>query len=66
MDPLQCEPYRSKLCTAQDAARKIQPGFRVFVGTACATPRALVQALEDLPRDGKGLYSVVSDQQVTA
>jgi acyl-CoA hydrolase/RimJ/RimL family protein N-acetyltransferase len=49
MDPLQSEPYRSKLCSAQDAARKIKPGNRIFVGTACATPRALVRAIEDLP-----------------
>jgi len=49
MNPLQSEPYRSKLCTAQEAAAKVKPGNRVFVGTACATPRALVKAMEDLP-----------------
>ena len=49
MDPLQTDPFHSKLCTAQEAARKIKPGNRVFVGTACATPRTLVKALEDLP-----------------
>ena len=35
--------------TADEAARLIRPGMRVFVGTACATPRELVAALEDLP-----------------
>ena len=49
MDPLQSEPYRSKLLSAQDAARKIRPGNRIFVGTACATPRSLVKAIEELP-----------------
>ena len=49
MDPLQTDSFHSKLCTAQEAARKIKPGNRVFVGTACATPRTLVKALEDLP-----------------
>jgi acyl-CoA hydrolase/RimJ/RimL family protein N-acetyltransferase len=34
--------------SATQAARLIRPGDRVFVGTACATPRALVQALEEL------------------
>ena len=35
--------------TADEAARLIRPGSRVFVGTACGTPRQLVAALEDLP-----------------
>ena len=33
MDSLLSEIYRSKICTAQDAARRIRPGNRVFVGT---------------------------------
>jgi len=48
MDPLQNDPYCSKLCSAQDAARKVKPGNRIFIGTACATPRTLVRAIEDL------------------
>jgi acyl-CoA hydrolase/RimJ/RimL family protein N-acetyltransferase len=35
--------------TADEAVRVIQPGQRVFVGSACATPRALLRALEELP-----------------
>ena len=35
--------------TADEAARLIRPGSRVFIGTACGTPRQLVAALEDLP-----------------
>ncbi len=43
------ETYRTKLITAEAAARLIKPGNHVFVGTACATPRTLVQTIEDLP-----------------
>ena len=35
--------------TADQAARLVRPGNRVFVGSACATPRQLVAALEALP-----------------
>ncbi|HEX4470926.1 MAG TPA: GNAT family N-acetyltransferase [Nocardioides sp.] len=35
--------------SAVEAVRKIRPGQRVFVGSACATPRALLRALEELP-----------------
>ncbi len=31
---------------AEQAITVVRPGFRVFVGSACATPRTLVQALE--------------------
>ncbi|MES2939236.1 MAG: GNAT family N-acetyltransferase [Pseudomonadota bacterium] len=48
MDMLQAEPYRSKLLSPAEAALKVGPGNRVFIGTACATPRALVAALEAL------------------
>jgi acyl-CoA hydrolase len=41
--------YADKIKNAQQAVLVIKPGQRVFVGTACATPRALVAALEDLP-----------------
>ncbi len=34
--------------TAEEAAQLVRPGNRVFVGTACGTPRALVAALENL------------------
>ncbi len=35
--------------SAEEAVRLIQPGQRVFVGSACATPRTLLRALEELP-----------------
>src|SRR5262245_24497640 len=42
--------YRDKVKTAQQAVLTIEPGHRVFVGTACATPRTLVAALENVSR----------------
>lgn len=41
--------YQDKLLTAEAAAQLIKPGQHVFIGTACATPRTLVAALEALP-----------------
>ncbi len=40
--------YPEKIVIAAEAVTSIMPGNRVFVGTASATPRTLVQALEDL------------------
>ena len=45
LDPL-LRAHAAKLTTAAEAVAHIRPGERVFVGTACATPRALVAALE--------------------
>ncbi len=42
-------PYQDKIISAANAAKLIRPGQHVFVGTACATPRTLVAALENLP-----------------
>ena len=42
------ERYSNKISTPRAAVRRIKPGSQVFVGTACATPRALVEALEAL------------------
>jgi acyl-CoA hydrolase/RimJ/RimL family protein N-acetyltransferase len=43
------ERFPQKVTTAPLAASLIQAGNRVFVGTGCATPRALVEALEAMP-----------------
>ena len=40
--------HAAKLCSAAAAVRAVRPGDHVFVGTACATPRTLVAALETL------------------
>ncbi len=42
------QPHVEKITTAALAAAEVRPGDHVFVGTACATPRALVAALEQL------------------
>jgi acyl-CoA hydrolase/GNAT superfamily N-acetyltransferase len=44
--PEALRPYAAKVASAHDAVRQVRPGQHVFVGTACATPRALVAALE--------------------
>ena len=41
-------PYADKIHTAEAAVSHIQHGNHVFVGSACATPRTLVTALESL------------------
>lgn len=41
--------YSNKITTAERAVQHIKPGDHVFVGTACATPRSLVKALESYP-----------------
>jgi len=42
------DAYRGKMGSADAAVRRIKPGQHVFVGTACATPRTLIAALEAL------------------
>jgi len=37
-----------KLTTAEQAVAAIKPGSKVYIGSACATPRALMKALEEL------------------
>ena len=41
-------PHAGKVTTAALAVAQVRAGDHVFVGTACATPRALVAALEEL------------------
>ena len=42
-------PWAAKVKTAANAVEQIAGGSHVFVGTACATPRTLVGALETMP-----------------
>ncbi|MBX9757312.1 MAG: GNAT family N-acetyltransferase [Beijerinckiaceae bacterium] len=37
-----------KVKSAEEAVKLVRPGNHVFLGTACATPRTLVRALEDM------------------
>ena len=39
------QSYRDQVLTPEQAVAKIKPGQRVFIGTSCATPQALVRAL---------------------
>ena len=45
--------YQSEVLTAEEAVKRIRPGQRVFIGTACGEPLELVAALAkrafDLP-----------------
>ena len=52
--------------TAAEAVSLVRPGDQVFVGTACATPRVLVEALEQLdrPPDGVELVHFLTDRDV--
>ena len=47
LDP-RLSPWAAKVTTAADAVERIVGGSHVFVGTACATPRALMKALETM------------------
>jgi len=40
------QDWRTRLVSADEAIEAINKGNRVFVGSACATPRALLGALE--------------------
>jgi acyl-CoA hydrolase/L-amino acid N-acyltransferase YncA len=55
--------YAGKVCSAREAMASIQPGSHVFVGTACATPRALLGELESLPQAPKDvtIFSFLTD-----
>ncbi len=45
MNPRFVEQYRKKLTTPEQAIREIRPGQRIFIGSNCAEPLALVEAL---------------------
>jgi acyl-CoA hydrolase/RimJ/RimL family protein N-acetyltransferase len=47
-----------RTASAAEAVSLVRPGDRVFVGSACATPRALVEALEQLDRPPEGVELV--------
>jgi acyl-CoA hydrolase/RimJ/RimL family protein N-acetyltransferase len=53
----------SKLVTAEAAVSNIRSGARIFVGTACATPRSLIRALEEstTPLDDIQLIHFLTD-----
>ena len=61
---LDSETYASKRLTPEQAAELVKPGNRVFVGTACATPRTLIRALEQVrftPPDVELIHFLTTD-----
>jgi acyl-CoA hydrolase/RimJ/RimL family protein N-acetyltransferase len=58
--------WRERAVTPERAVRGIRHGERVFVGSACATPRTLVRALEtlDAPPAGVQLVHFLTDGAV--
>jgi acyl-CoA hydrolase/RimJ/RimL family protein N-acetyltransferase len=56
--------WHARRTTAAEAVSAIKPGDHVFVGSACATPRSLVEALErlDPPPAGVVLVHFLTDR----
>ena len=54
--------WRDHLVSAEEAVSVVRPGDKVFVGSACATPRSLVGALERLGRPGVVLVHFLTDR----
>jgi len=50
--------WRQRAVGAERAVKTVRHGDRVFVGSACATPRALLRALEGLPAPPAGVQLV--------
>jgi acyl-CoA hydrolase/RimJ/RimL family protein N-acetyltransferase len=56
--------WQSRAVPAAQAVRAVHPGHRVFVGSACATPRRLLEALEALAPEGVQLIHFLTDGAV--
>ena len=54
--------WRDRQVSAAEAVSVVRPGDRVFVGSACATPRTLVDALEQFSRSGVVLVHFLTDR----
>ena len=54
--------WRDRQVSAAEAVSVVRPGDRVFVGSACATPRTLVDALEQFSRSGVVLMHFLTDR----
>lgn len=52
------ESIRKKLVSAEEALSIISPGESVFIGTACATPRVLIAAMENSDKNLSDLQIV--------
>jgi acyl-CoA hydrolase/GNAT superfamily N-acetyltransferase len=47
-------PWQDRVVSVEDAVAAIAPGSNVYVGSACATPRTTVHALEDVALEHAG------------
>ena len=56
--------WQNRAVPAAQAVRAVRPGHRVFVGSACATPRRLLEALEALAPEGVQLIHFLTDGAV--
>jgi acyl-CoA hydrolase/RimJ/RimL family protein N-acetyltransferase len=54
--------WRDRQVSAAEAVSVVRSGDRVFVGSACATPRALMEALEQLRIPGVVLVHFLTDR----
>jgi acyl-CoA hydrolase/GNAT superfamily N-acetyltransferase len=54
--------WRDRRVSAAEAVSVVRPGEKVFVGSACATPRILVEALEQLRLHGVVLVHFLTDR----
>src|SRR5436190_11894643 len=52
MTAVGAQDWHERRVSADEAVSVVRPGDKVFVGSACATPQALVGALEELRRPG--------------
>ena len=50
--------WQTRAVTAEQAVASVRPGSRIFVGSACATPRSLLRALDARPDDPAGIELV--------
>ena len=57
--------WRDRRVSAAEAVAVVRPGDRVFVGSACATPRALVDALQQSGQAGVVLVHFLTDRVST-
>jgi acyl-CoA hydrolase/GNAT superfamily N-acetyltransferase len=53
--------WRDRVVSPEEAVSVVRPGDKVFIGSACATPRSLVGALERLGRPGVVLVHFLTD-----
>jgi acyl-CoA hydrolase/RimJ/RimL family protein N-acetyltransferase len=54
--------WRDRQVSAAEAVAAVQPGEKVFVGSACATPTTLMGALEELNRPGVELVHFLTSR----